>query len=165
MVPLLARAQRRAALSSTLNKEDQLDKKIELDEKPADLIAQYVTLRADMKIYDAQYAAAKKEAFDDPMNAIEMKLLDMLNKMGTQSLKAKTGTAYKKSFVSITTADPAEWRRHVIGIEGWDLVTFTPAKGAINDLIAEGGELPPGLNRTVTYKVHVNKPGEKEVTP
>lgn len=131
---------------------------ISLEEKPADLIAEYVKLRDDRKVADETFAEFRKENYDLKMNAIEMKLLDMLNKMGSDSIKAKTGTAYKKASVSITTADASEWRRHVIGLEAWDLATFTPAKTAINDLIAEGGELPPGLNRTVFYNVHINRP-------
>lgn len=138
-----------------------MDQKIQT-QKPADLIAEYIKLRNDMKAHDAQYAELKKAVFDDPMHDIEMKLLDLLNNMSTESIRTKQGTAYKKEFVSITTADPAAWRRHVIGEEAWDLVSFTPAKTAINDLIAETGTLPPGLNRSVFIKVHINKPGEKE---
>jgi hypothetical protein len=117
-----------------------------------------VTLRDNRKIADEKFAEWRKENFDTPMNDIEMQLLDILNQMGSDSIKAKTGTAYKKQSVSITTADSAEWRRHVIGLEAWDLVTFTPSKTAINDLIAEGQPLPPGLNRTTFYNVHINRP-------
>lgn len=131
---------------------------ISLKEKPADLIAEYVQLRDERKVADETFAEFRKENYDLKMNAIEMKLLDMLNEMGSDSIKAKTGTAYKKASVSITTADAAEWRRHVIGLEAWDLVTFMPAKTAINDLIADGQALPPGLNRTVFYNVHINRP-------
>jgi hypothetical protein len=135
-----------------------MSKSIEIKAKPADLIAEYVELRDNRKIADEKFAEWRKENFDGPMNDIEMQLLDILNQMGSDSIKAKTGTAYKKQSVSITTADSAEWRRHVIGLEAWDLVTFTPSKTAINDLIAEGQPLPPGLNRTTFYNVHINRP-------
>jgi hypothetical protein len=135
---------------------------ITVEEKPADLIERYVDLRDARTAADATFAAFRKEEYDEPMHNIEMKLLDLLNQMGTESIRAKTGTAYKKASVSITTADGSAWRRHVIGLEAWELVTFTPAKTAINDLIAAGGELPPGLNRSVFYNVHINRPKEKE---
>ena len=91
---------------------------VSMEEKPADLIDQYVNLRDQRQAADATFAEFRKEEYDIPMNTIEMKLLDMLNKMGSDSIKAKTGTAYKKASVSITTADAAEWRRHVIGLRG-----------------------------------------------
>jgi hypothetical protein len=136
---------------------------IQMKGKPAELIDRYVKLRDQRKADDETFAEFRKEKYDMPMNEIEMTLLDILNQMGSDSIKTKQGTAYKKQSVSITTADGAEWRRHIIGLEAWDLVTFTPAKTAINDLIAAGGDLPPGLNRTTFYNVHINRPkGEKE---
>ena len=64
--------------------------------------------------------------------------------------------------MSLTTADSAAFRRHVIGGELWDLVNFAPNKTAINELIKDGEPLPPGLNRTTFYNVNINRPKEKE---
>jgi hypothetical protein len=131
---------------------------IELDFKPSELIENYVYLRDERTKADATFAAFRKEEFDTPMQEIENKLLDALNRMGTDSLKTKSGTAYKKTSVSVTTADTAEFRRHVIGIEGWELVDWRPNKTAINDLIANGEPLPPGLNRSTFLSVNINRP-------
>jgi hypothetical protein len=60
--------------------------------------------------------------------------------------------------VSVTTADGAEFRRHVIGLEAWDLIDFRPNKTAVNDLVDNGDGVPPGLNYTTIYKVNVNRP-------
>lgn len=127
---------------------------------PADLIGEYVQLRDLRKAKDAEYADLRREAFDTRMNDIESALLDQLNKDGADSIKTRKGTAYKKLSVSITTADSAAFSRHIIGGELWDLITFTPQKTAINELIKAGEELPPGLNRTTFWNINVNRPKE-----
>jgi hypothetical protein len=63
----------------------------------------------------------------------------------------------KKLFSSVTTADGAEFRRHVIGLEAWDLADWKPNKTAIEELVENGEPLPPGVNRSTTWKIHVNK--------
>ena len=126
--------------------------------KPIDLIDRYVELRDQLKAADAGYAAWKNENFDTPMNEIEMQLLDQLNQSGVDSFKTKKGTAYKKKAVSVTTADGAEFRRHVIGLEAWDLIDFRPNKTTVSDLVDNGEGVPPGLNYTTIYKVNINRP-------
>lgn len=133
---------------------------VDVKEKPSELIGRFIELRNGRKAADETYAAFRKVEYDEPMNEIEMKLLDMLNEMGSDSIKAPTGTAFKKLSTSVTTADGAAFRRHVIGGELWDLIEFRPAKTAINNLIDEGEELPPGLNRTTFYNINVRKPGK-----
>ncbi len=137
-----------------------MNETIQLQEKPSDLIARYVYLRSERTKADETFAAWRKAEFDDEMNGIETKLLDALNQTGGDSLKTKQGTAFKKLSTSITTADGSEFRRHVIGLEAWDIVDWRPNKTAINDMIAEGQELPPGLNRTTFYNVNVRAPGK-----
>lgn len=133
---------------------------VDVKEKPSELIERFIHLRAERTAADARYAAFRKEEYDEPMNEIQMKLLDMLNEMGSSSIKAPTGTAYKKLSVSVTTADGSAFRRHVIGLEAWELADWRPNKTAINNLIEAGEPLPPGLNRTTFYNIHVLKPGE-----
>jgi hypothetical protein len=132
-------------------------------ETPAALIGRYIVLRDHRKAADEKFAEFRKAEYDEPMHDIEMKLLDILNKMGSDSIKSKAGTAYTKVSTSITTADGAEFRRHVVGAEAWDLIVFTPAKTAINEMIAAGEPLPPGLNRTTFKTVSINRPkGDRE---
>jgi hypothetical protein len=128
---------------------------LKIVDKPSDLIASYIELRIGRTKADEAYAEWRKNEYDAPMQEIEAKLLDMLNEMGSDSIKAQTGTAYKKLSTSVTTADGAEFRRHVIGLEAWDLVDWRPNKTAVNDLIAQGEALPPGLNRTTFYNVNI----------
>lgn len=132
-----------------------------MNDKPIDLISRFVSLRSDLRDADKTYAAFKKEHYDDPMEAIEMQLLDLMNQTGVDSFKTKKGTAYKKKSTSLTTADASEWRRHVIGGELWDLIEFRPSKSTVVELIEGGQGVPPGLNYSTSYNVHVNKPSEE----
>ena len=132
----------------------------EAGKTPADLIGKYVELRDQRKAADAKFAEWRKEHFDGPMDDIEMKLLDTLNQLGSDSIKTKKGTAYKKTGTSVTTADGAAFQRHVIGLEAWELINFVPNKTTINELIDAGEPLPPGLNRTQFINVNINRPKE-----
>jgi DNA-binding Lrp family transcriptional regulator len=125
--------------------------------KPAELIAEFIRLRDERKTADARFASFRKDEYDEPMDKIEKQLLDILNKAGVESIRSKSGTASKKLHTSVTTADGAEFRRHIIGAEAWDLVDWKPNKTAINDLIEAGDPLPPGVNRTQTYTISVLK--------
>ena len=132
----------------------------EIEQKPSELIAEFVRLRDLKRDAEAEYAEFRRQEYDVPMNEIEAKLMDIMNKLGSDSIKTKQGTAYKKISTSVTTADSSEFRRHVIGSELWELINFVPNKTAINDLVAAGEPLPPGINRTAFYNITVNRPKE-----
>jgi hypothetical protein len=125
---------------------------------PAKLIERYVKLRDEKKANEDRYAVFMREHFGDPMEELEIKLLDMLNKAGGDSLATPAGTVYRSEKVSLTTADAREFRRHIIGGELWDLVDWRPAKTAINELVETGEPLPPGLNRSVFVTANVRRP-------
>lgn len=131
-------------------------------QKPAELIGEYVRLRDLKREAEAEYAEFRRVEYDAPMNLIENQLLEIFNDLGSDSIKTKEGTAYKKMSTSVTTADGSEFRRHVIGLEAWDLINFIPNKTAINDLVAAGEPLPPGINRTAFYNITINRPKETQ---
>lgn len=130
----------------------------EPEKTPAEMVEEYINLR------DAKDAAKKK--FDEwlkqnvtsRMEELENILLQKLNDLGIDSITAKgKGTVYKKLTTSVTTADASEFRRHVIGIEAWDLVDWRPSKTAINELVESNEPLPPGINRTGFFTVGIRK--------
>jgi hypothetical protein len=133
----------------------------ELERTPAQMIERYIYLRNERTKADATFAAFRKEEFDAPMQELHDALLDQLNRMGSESIKSKVGTAFKQLNTSVTTADGAEFRRHIIGLEAWDLVDWRPNKTAVNDLVAAGEPLPPGINRATFFTVKVRSPEDR----
>jgi hypothetical protein len=130
-------------------------------EKPAELIERYIGLRNQRNKDDEVFAAFRKETYEEPMQAIEMQLLNTLNVLGSDSIKSKAGTAMKVHGSSLTTADSGEFRRHVIGLEAWELVDWRPNKTAIENLIKNNEVLPPGLNRVPLVNVRIRTASSK----
>ena len=124
---------------------------------PAQLVEDYISLRDDKKKADERYAAWLKENYSGPMKEIEAQLLDILNKLGSDSIKSAAGTAYKKLSTSVTVADMREFRRHVIGTEEWDLADWRANKTRVDEMAENGEALPPGLNRTAFYSIGVRR--------
>ena len=126
---------------------------------PADLIAEYIGLR------DKKEAAVEKikdfmnTNFNARMLEIEGTLLNNLNQNGADSMKTVHGTAFKKIETSITTADGAEFKRHVVGTEDWDLIDFRPNKTAVKEFVENNdGLLPPGINMKHDTIVQIRRP-------
>jgi hypothetical protein len=124
---------------------------------PAQLVEDFIVFRDEKKRADEMYAAWLNENYTTPMNAIEAQLLDILNNLGSDAIKTKAGTAYKKLSTSVTIADATEFRRHVIGSEEWDLLDWRANKTAVNERVEEGGELPPGVNRSMFYTIGIRR--------
>lgn len=125
--------------------------------KPADLVEEFIRLRDERQQVEKGFEEEIKKRYGDRMEAIKVTLLDLLNKLGVDSIAGKTGTVFKTTTVSVTTADMREFRRHVIGIEAWDLVDWRPNKTAINDLVERGEPLPPGINRSSFWNINVRR--------
>jgi hypothetical protein len=125
--------------------------------RPADLVEEFIRLRSEREAVEKGFEVKIAELYGNRMEEIKNILLDTLNAMGVESLAGKTGTAFKATQISVTTADMREFRRHVIGGEQWDLVDWRPNKTAINDLVAENQPLPPGINRSVFQTVNIRR--------
>lgn len=125
--------------------------------KPAALVTEYIQLRDAKKQFEELASEKAKELYGTRMEEIEAKLLDLLNTLGVDSIAGKGGTAYKKLSTSVTIADAREFRRHVIGNEAWDLADWRANKTTINEVVEAGGELPPGVNRTVFATIGIRR--------
>jgi len=133
------------------------DTVLNLEVTPAQMVAEYITLRDAKKNAEERFSEFMKENYGTRMEELELKLLDLLNKTGGDSLATPRGTVYKALKTSVTVADGREFRRHIIGEELWDLIEWRPAKTAINELVEGGDPLPPGLNRTVFKTVNIRR--------
>jgi hypothetical protein len=127
------------------------------DMKPTELVTEFIRLRDEKKRFEEIAAAKCLELYGARMDEIEGQLLDMLNTLGVESITGKNGTAYKKVSTSVTIADAREFRRHVIGTEAWDLADWRANKTVINDMVEQGQEVPPGVNRATFLTVGIRR--------
>jgi hypothetical protein len=127
------------------------------DIKPAQLVTEFIKLRDAKKQFEDLCAAKNKELYGDRMAEIEIALLDTLNRLGMDSIAGKGGTAYRHISTSITMADAREFRRHIIGNEAWDLADWRPNRTIVNEMVEQGQELPPGVNRTTFATIQIRR--------
>lgn len=125
--------------------------------KPAQMVEEYIALRDGKKKAEDVFEEWCKANFGTRMLELEGHLLATLNTLGLDSLASPSGTAYKLVTTSVTVADAREFRRHVIGLEDWDLIDWRANKTAINDKVEKGEDLPPGINRTTFVKVGIRR--------
>lgn len=142
----------------------------------ATITATYLKLRNAKKDIDNQ-AKERTAPIAQAMDMIEGFLLDRMNAMGVDSLKNEAGTPYKSERVSVTIADSQAFLDNVLDralqalpikpeareaiknamLESGQLALLEvrPSKSAVEALLEETQELPPGLNRRVEATVNV----------
>jgi len=129
----------------------------EVQVTPAEMVEEYIQLRDAKRLADEKYAEFVKTTFSDKMQALEVQLLDTLNKLGVDSLSSKEGTVYRKLTTSVTVADARDFRQFVTEGENWDLIDWRANKTAVNDLVEAGEPVPPGVNRSSFYSVGIRR--------
>lgn len=142
----------------------------------AQLTTLYLKLRGAKKDLDEQ-AKAKTRPLCESMTLIENHFLDKMNELKVDALKNDAGTPYKSERVSITVADNQAFvdytlTRALAGLNVSDaakeaiknaivdsgqlaLIEARASKSAVEALMEETKELPPGLNRRVEATVNV----------
>ena len=140
------------------------------------LTATYLKLRNAKKDIDEQ-AKSRTAPITQAMARIEGYMLEKMNELGTDSLKNEAGTPYRAEKVSVTLADAPAFLDFVLDralqslpikaeareaiksamIESGQLALMEgrPSKTAVEALLEETQELPPGLNRRVEATVNV----------
>lgn len=140
------------------------------------LTATYLKLRNAKKDIDTQ-AKGRTQPITAALERIESFMLEKMNELGTDSLKNEAGTPYRAEMVSVTLADAPVFLGYVLDralqalpvkpeareaiktamIESGQLslLEARPSKTAVETLLEETKELPPGLNRRVEAKVNV----------
>ena len=120
------------------------------------LIMYYVKTRDTLKNADDAHKEKTKDARDmleTLSNLIQAQMPD-----GLDSVKTVHGTAYKTVKKSATIQDQAEFRRHVIGSEAWELVDWRANAPAVEQFIAaNAGELPPGVKYSTFTTIGVRR--------
>ena len=126
-------------------------------ELPIDkLIDKYVQLR-DRKEALKKAFDASTEAIDRAMEKVENVLLDHLNKVGGDSIKTSAGTAFKKTKISVATADAAEFFNFCMNKNEWALADVRPSKTAVVQYREAHNDLPPGVKWTELVEVQIRR--------
>jgi hypothetical protein len=128
-----------------------------IEQTPVQKVEEYIKLRDTKKAAEDRFSEWEKEAYGNRMNQLEMELLDILNQLGADNLSGPSGTVHKIHKTSVTVADAASFRRHVIGEEAWELIDWRANKTAINEMVEAGDGVPPGINRTTHITVGIRK--------
>lgn len=147
-------------------------------EKPdmAVLTKLYLKLRDAKKDIDEQ-AKTRTKPMTEGMDKIESFFLSTMTELGVDSLKNDAGTPYRSERVSVSVADVTVYWEYVLDksleslpikpetksviknamIESGQLslIEARASKSAVEALLEETSELPPGLNRYVEAKVNV----------
>jgi len=128
-----------------------------MEKTPAEMVEEYITLRDGKKVAADKFSEWEDTNFNSRMKDLEIKLLDTLNKLGSDSISSKSGTVYKKVTTSVTVADGREFQKHVIDHAQWELIDWRANKTAVNDLVESGEPLPPGINRSAFVSVGIRR--------
>ena len=100
----------------------------------------------------------KQKDFKAYALALRTKILEHLNATEQKSTNTQYGGAYWKDKVTYRVQDKEEFRRHVIGMEAWDLITWAAAPNACEDFTNEHDEPPPGTARNSARILYVTPP-------
>lgn len=119
-------------------------------------VAQYVKLRDTIKAKDDAHKAAM-EPYRETLEKLNGLLLQHLNTIGADSVKAGSGTVYKTTKRSASLEDGDAFMRHVIGKEAWELLDRKANVAAVEAYVAENGVLPPGVKMSSTQVVGVRR--------
>jgi hypothetical protein len=124
---------------------------------PADLIAEYLSLRDEKKVAEEKMAAFLKQHYTSRLYEIELLLLDFLNTTGQTTSAGPAGTAYKKTDTSVTVADARAFREYVLETGRFDLIDWRVSKTPVMEQVSTEGTLPPGINFTQRVSVGIRR--------
>lgn len=121
-----------------------------------ELVAKYLQIRDKKK----ELQDAHKEQLA-PYNAALQKLEDIFQKQmqdqGLKNLTTDGGTAYQSEQVSVKVADWDLFKDYIIAGGLWHMLDQRANKTAVQEVIAETQQVPPGLNVTRVNKVNVRR--------
>lgn len=120
-------------------------------------IEQYVKLRDLIKEKDDAHKAAMKP-YREALEQLNNIILDLLNKSGGDSIKTKSGTAFKTVKRTASLEDPERFMDFVIAKGAFELLDRKVNITAAEDFAKENGVLPPGVKVTAQAAVNIRRP-------
>jgi hypothetical protein len=128
-------------------------------------IKQVRAIEAKIDAMQAEFDT-KLKPYEDFATKGRAEILQFLNATNQKSANTEFGGAYWTAKVTYRVEDKDTFRRHVIGAEAWELITWAAMPTNCELFIAEHKMPPPGLQRSVVNVLHVTvptKPKKKKV--
>ena len=124
--------------------------------KMSEVVAKYIQLRDKKAEYKAAYDA-KVAVIDDALAKIEVKLLEVFEQTGMDSMKTEAGTAYRSVRTSVTVGDREAFMKYVQDNNEWPLLEVKASKAAVVEYRDANDDLPPGINWRAEQVVNVRR--------
>jgi hypothetical protein len=120
------------------------------------VIGKYIALR-DKRDEINRKAKEDVAKINEKLEAIEGKLMGVMDGLGMESIKSDKGTAY----VSTTTrASVADWDATLTFIKRrrlWNMLEQRVSKKAVEEYIEAKGDVPPGVDVSTMRKLNVRR--------
>lgn len=120
------------------------------------MVDQYRRLR-DKKKDLAELFRQQMAPYNEVMDQLGAAILDAINRAGVESIRTKSGTAFKTQRSSYTVKDPAQFREWLEANSRFDLLETRVSKEAIEAFVQTGGSLPPGIGISSEVIINVRK--------
>ena len=121
-----------------------------------ELVEKYIELRDTKSKMSSDYKA-KVAVLDKVLDKIEAELLSQFGDLGMESVRTKSGTAYKSTRTSATVAD---WDYTLDFIQKhnlWNMLERRVSKQAVEQYKEVHGDLPPGINWREEITINVRR--------
>lgn len=122
-----------------------------------DAISTYVELRDNLRVHMKE-AKAVEDNFKTELVRIEMWLRDMSDKLGVDSFKTQSGTAYKVTNEFYRIGAIELFNAYVLETGNLQLFEKRVAKNAAREIHKTDGTVPPGLDYTTEIGFNVKRP-------
>lgn len=109
------------------------------------LIGAYIKTRDAKKALEAEQKEALRP-YNEALEKLESRMLAVLQEQGVESMRSKYGTCYQTTRRSVRTADREAFMDYVKANQAFDLLDVRPNKTAVEEFVADHGDLPPGIS-------------------
>lgn len=123
---------------------------------PAKLIESYLTIRDRKRELETRHKEELKP-YNETLAKIELALSQIMDETGLTNLPGGGGTAYRTVRTSVVVADWDSFLGWVRENDLWHMLEHRASKTAVEEVLVETSELPPGINVSRDVAVQVRK--------
>lgn len=124
--------------------------------KIGDYVSKYLQLRSKVEEIKKEHKE-QLAPYNEAMDKLEEYFAKYMDDQGLANLKTDEGTAYTSDLMSVTTGDKVAFLDYVKAQDAWHLLDIRPSKSAVQELVENGTEPPPGVKISTHRKVNVRK--------